>query len=80
MEKKRKFINRIIAGCMALLLGLAVLPANVYALTPNIDTPYTFLTMGETQIKKYGYDSETETMLYCFEAPETGKYDIAVSK
>lgn len=79
MEKKRKFINRIIAGCMALLLGLAVLPANVYALTPNIDTPYTFLTMGETQIKKYGYDSDTETILYGFEAPETGKYDIAVS-
>lgn len=79
MDKKRKFMNRIIAGCMALLLGLAVLPANVYALTPNIDTSYTSLTMGANQIKKYGYDSESETMLYCFEAPETGKYDITVS-
>lgn len=79
MKEKKKFLSRIVAGCMALLVGMTVLPANVYAKAPNLNTPYTSLTVGNTQLKMEDYNDDYNTILGCFEAPETGKYSITIS-
>lgn len=78
MEKK-KFLTRVIAVCLSVLLAVPVMSMTCYAKTPTVTTKYEKLKVGKTQLKKKNYHKDSDTVMGKFVAPETGKYQISVT-
>lgn len=75
---KRMISKKIVAMCLAMIMVVTILPITSYAKEPTLDTQAQELTIGKNQLKMYDYDGDVDTLMGCFTAPESGKYDIRV--
>lgn len=75
---KRMISKKIVAMCLAMIMVVTILPVTSYAKEPTLDTQAQELTIGKNQLKMYDYDGDVDTLMGCFTAPESGKYDIRV--
>lgn len=75
---KRMISKKIVAMCLAMIMVVTILPVTSYAKEPTLDTQAQELTIGKNQLKMYDYNGNVDTLMGCFTAPESGKYDIRV--
>lgn len=75
---KRMISKKIVAMCLAMIMVVTILPVTSYAKEPTLDTQAQELTIGKNQLKMYDYNGDVDTLMGCFTAPESGKYDIRV--
>lgn len=78
MRSNKKRVSIVAVILVAFLIVVMAFPASGYALTPNVDTNFTPLTVGSNQLKVLDYDHDRDIVAGCFTAPETGKYQIYV--
>lgn len=76
---KRMITKKIVAMCLAMIMVVTILPITSYAKEPTIDTQAQELTIGKNQLKMYDYNDSVDTVMGCFTAPESGKYNFEVT-
>lgn len=78
MNKRRK-MNKIIALCLIVIIGMVSFTNTSFAYEPTIDTKASVLKMGKNQLIIRDYDYYDDILLGCFTVPETGKYVFEVT-
>lgn len=76
--KKKGTLKKIAALCMVAFIGITTAATPGWAKNPTDNTKASTLTLGKNTIKICNYDDDTDTLIGCFTAPETGKYKIKV--
>ncbi len=75
---KRMISKKIVAMCLAMIMVVTILPVTSYAKEPTLDTQAQELTIGKNRLKMNDYNFYHDTLLGCFTAPESGKYNFEV--
>lgn len=73
---KKIISKKVVAMC---LVAITMFPVTSFAKSPTIDTQAQELTIGKNQLKMYDYNSNVDTLLGSFTAPENGKYNFNIT-
>lgn len=75
---KKIISKKVVAMCLVAIMAITMFPVTSFAKSPTIDTQAQELTIGKNQLKMYDYNSNVDTLLGSFTAPESGKYNFKV--
>lgn len=76
---KKTISKKVVAMCLVTIMAITAFPVTSFAKRPTIDTQAQELTIGKNQLKMYDYDSNVDTLLGSFTAPENGKYNFNIT-
>ena len=76
---KKIISKKVVAMCLVAIMAITMFPVTSFAKSPTIDTQAQELTIGKNQLKMYDYDSNVDTLLGSFTAPENGKYNFNIT-
>ncbi|MDD7667441.1 MAG: hypothetical protein SOW14_10760, partial [Agathobacter sp.] len=67
---KKIISKKVVAMCLVAIMAITMFPVTSFAKSPTIDTQAQELTIGKNQLKMYDYNSNVDTLLGSFTAPE----------